>query len=64
MNSPFLSVFEKEIVCPSVCLAFFVSADARDLGLMTLLVTDLGFVPPSVRGSMMIESKSVETSFK
>ena len=36
VNRRFLSVFEKEIVCPSVCLAFFESADARDLGLMTL----------------------------
>ena len=30
-------LFEKKIVCLSVCLMFFESADARDLGLMTLL---------------------------
>ena len=28
--------FEKKMVCLSVCLTFFESADARDLGLMTL----------------------------
>ena len=31
------NVFLKKIVCLSVCLTFFESADARDLGLMTLL---------------------------
>ena len=36
VNSRSFSVFEKKIVCLSVCLAFYESADARDLGLMTL----------------------------
>ena len=30
------SAFEKNKFCPSVCLTFFESAEARDLGLMTL----------------------------
>ena len=30
------SFWRKKIVCLSVCLPFFESADARDLGLMTL----------------------------
>ena len=37
VNSHFKCLFEKKIVCLSVCLPFFESADARDLGLMTLL---------------------------
>ena len=37
VNNRFLSVFEKKNSCPSVCLAFFESADTRDLGLMSLL---------------------------
>ena len=37
-RKPFRKCFEKKIVCPSVCLTFFESADAHDLGLMTLLI--------------------------
>ena len=42
VNNRFLSVFEKKNSCPSVCLAFFESADTRDLGLMTLLTQEFG----------------------
>ena len=34
------NIFLKKKVCLSVCLTFFESADARDLGLMTLFVCD------------------------
>ena len=36
MNSHLKCLFEKKIVCLSVCLTSFESADTRDLGLMTL----------------------------
>ena len=36
VNSYFNSLFLKKIIGLSVCLTFFESADARDLGLMTL----------------------------
>ena len=57
VNRRFLSVFEKEIVCPSVCLAFFESADARDLGLTTLfLISLLYLVPIAIVEPSMSES--------
>ena len=40
VNSCF-KCLEKKTICLSVCLTFFESADARDLGLMTLLVLDV-----------------------
>ena len=42
VNSHFKCLFEKKMfVCLSVCLTFFESADARDLGLITLFIFDL-----------------------
>ena len=41
VNSCLNCLFEKKKLCLSVRLTFFESADARDLGLMTLLVLDV-----------------------
>ena len=49
--------FLKKIVCPSVCLTFFESADARDLGLMTLF-------PISAPGAFEIEKRYCYFTFQ
>ena len=41
VNSHFRCLFEKKNVCLSVCLTFFESADAGDLGLITLFEKNL-----------------------
>ena len=43
-------MLKKNIVCLSVCLPFFESADARDLGLMTLFFTVCGLTPLYFQG--------------
>ena len=43
VNGYFKCLFEKKNVCLSVCLTFFESADARDLGLMTLFLFEFVF---------------------
>ena len=47
-------LFEKKIVCLSVCVTFFESAGARDLGLMTLFLSKTNGLIPCSEGLDLI----------